>query len=329
MTTANPQRTDRGRDRPHAARRAPSRSPACRRRRARSAARWCRTSNASASRATSTSSIPSRTRLMGRGCVASTARLPDGVDCVVLAIPGGVLDAVKGCAERGVAGVIIFSAGFAEAGEEGIAKQREIGEHRGRGGGMVVVGPNCLGLRQLRRWRLPDVRRRRPVQAGPADRVHHLAKRGDGLGRARRSQRPWACRRAHRLDRQRGGQRHRGLHRPRDRRSRDLGAGDRRRADPPAAGVPGARRAGAHSGQADRAAASRAAALPHAESAITHTGAMTGDWEVMRTLVEHACVALVTTMDELIDVAEMMIAVRARCRAGGRWCSASPGASRR
>ena len=38
------------------------------------------------------------------------------------------------------------------------------------------------------------------------------------------------------------------------------------------------------------------------DSAVTHTGAMTGDWDVMRTLVEHAGVALVTTMDEFIDV---------------------------
>ncbi|CAN0393516.1 unnamed protein product, partial [Phaeothamnion confervicola] len=43
------------------------------------------------------------------------------------------------------------------------------------------------------------------------------------------------------------------------------------------------------------------------QSAITHTGAMTGDWQVMRTLVTHAGVALVETMDELIDVAEMLV----------------------
>src|SRR5512147_2016239 len=46
---------------------------------------------------------PKRDEVQGMPCVRSVRDLPDGVDCVVLAIPAaGVLDAVKGCAERGV-----------------------------------------------------------------------------------------------------------------------------------------------------------------------------------------------------------------------------------
>jgi acyl-CoA synthetase (NDP forming) len=89
---------------------------------------------------------PSQPELHGIRCVKSVRDLPDGVDCVVLAIPvSGVLDAVKGCADRGVGGVIIFSAGFAEAGPEGRAVQDEIATIA-RAHEMVIEGPNCLGF---------------------------------------------------------------------------------------------------------------------------------------------------------------------------------------
>ncbi len=89
---------------------------------------------------------PKRDEINGRPCLKSVDDLPDGVDCAVLAIPRvAVLESVRACARRGVGGVVIFSAGFAEGGEEGRAEQQEIAriaeEHR-----MVVEGPNCLGL---------------------------------------------------------------------------------------------------------------------------------------------------------------------------------------
>ncbi|MEJ2409271.1 MAG: acetate--CoA ligase family protein [Novosphingobium sp.] len=89
---------------------------------------------------------PKRDVIGSRACLASVDDLPEGVDVAVLAIPqAGVLDAVRGLAARKAGGAIIFSAGFAEGGEEGKAQQAEIGriaaEH-----GMVIEGPNCLGL---------------------------------------------------------------------------------------------------------------------------------------------------------------------------------------
>ncbi len=89
---------------------------------------------------------PKRDEIMGRRCYASVDDLPEGVDVAVLAIPrAGVLDAVKGLAARKCGGVVIFSAGFAEGGEEGLAEQREIAAIA-HAAGMVVEGPNCLGL---------------------------------------------------------------------------------------------------------------------------------------------------------------------------------------
>jgi acyl-CoA synthetase (NDP forming) len=89
---------------------------------------------------------PNRTEINGRPCLKSTADLPEGIDCAVLAIPrAGVLEAMKGCAARKVAGVVIFSAGFAEAGPDGRAQQDELARIA-RTGGMAMEGPNCLGF---------------------------------------------------------------------------------------------------------------------------------------------------------------------------------------
>ena len=89
---------------------------------------------------------PKRETLGGRVCLPGIEALPEGVDAAVLAIPrAGVLDAVRALAGRKVGGVVIFAAGFAEGGAEGLAEQEEIGRIA-REAGMVIEGPNCLGL---------------------------------------------------------------------------------------------------------------------------------------------------------------------------------------
>jgi len=89
---------------------------------------------------------PKRNEICGRPCVASVDDLPEGVDCAVLAIPrASVMEAVLAGARRKVGGVIIFSAGFAEAGEQGRIEQEHLGEIA-RENRMVIEGPNCLGI---------------------------------------------------------------------------------------------------------------------------------------------------------------------------------------
>jgi acyl-CoA synthetase (NDP forming) len=54
-----------------------------------------------------------------------------------------VIDVVRQCAEKGVAGVVVLSAGFAEVGDVGAqAELRDVA----RRNGMRLVGPNCLGV---------------------------------------------------------------------------------------------------------------------------------------------------------------------------------------
>ena len=89
---------------------------------------------------------PKRAEIGGRSCLPSIDALPAGVDAAVLAIPRvAVLDTIKALAARKVGAAIIFSAGFAEGGEEGLAEQHEIGRIAAETG-MVVEGPNCLGM---------------------------------------------------------------------------------------------------------------------------------------------------------------------------------------
>ena len=89
---------------------------------------------------------PKRDEIEGRACLKSIDDLPDGVDVAVLAIPGpAVVVALRALARRKAGAAIIFAAGFAEGGEEGLAIQAEVARIAAESG-MVIEGPNCLGL---------------------------------------------------------------------------------------------------------------------------------------------------------------------------------------
>jgi acyl-CoA synthetase (NDP forming) len=84
--------------------------------------------------------------IKGRTCVASIDDLPEGVDAVLLMMPRVAIEpAIAACARREVGGVIVFAAGFAEAGGEWKAAQERIAA-TARGAGMAICGPNCLGI---------------------------------------------------------------------------------------------------------------------------------------------------------------------------------------
>jgi acyl-CoA synthetase (NDP forming)/RimJ/RimL family protein N-acetyltransferase len=84
--------------------------------------------------------------LGGHRCYTSARDLPAGVDLAVLAVPRDcVLQAVDDCAVAGVKGLVVISAGFAEADQRGKELQVELVE-RVRGYGMRMLGPNCMGV---------------------------------------------------------------------------------------------------------------------------------------------------------------------------------------
>ncbi len=76
----------------------------------------------------------------------TVSQCPGPVDLAVVVVPKDrVLDAVEDCGRKGVKGLVVITAGFAEVGSEGRALQDSL-RSSVRRHGMRLVGPNCLGL---------------------------------------------------------------------------------------------------------------------------------------------------------------------------------------
>lgn len=81
----------------------------------------------------------------GRAVLTKIGQLPEGVELALIAVPApAVAETVAACAERKVHTGIIYASGFAELGEEGRAQQAEI-TRIARASGMRLAGPNCIG----------------------------------------------------------------------------------------------------------------------------------------------------------------------------------------
>lgn len=82
----------------------------------------------------------------GMPAYAAVSDIEGDVDIAVIAVPAeSVPEVILDCANKGVHGIIVVSAGFAETGDEGRRLQRRfVGLARGHG--LRVVGPNALGL---------------------------------------------------------------------------------------------------------------------------------------------------------------------------------------
>jgi acetyl coenzyme A synthetase (ADP forming)-like protein len=77
---------------------------------------------------------------------ASIADIPAQIDLAVICVPGpAVLEAVRSALDKGVKALCVVSAGFAEVGAEGRARQDEL-LALVRAHGARLIGPNCLGI---------------------------------------------------------------------------------------------------------------------------------------------------------------------------------------
>ncbi len=89
---------------------------------------------------------PSARSVAGVPCWPSVNALPLGVDLAVVAVPAPEVPAVvAACGAKGVGGLVVVSAGFAETGPEGAVAQAEI-VRMAHANGMRLVGPNCFGI---------------------------------------------------------------------------------------------------------------------------------------------------------------------------------------
>jgi acetyl coenzyme A synthetase (ADP forming)-like protein len=85
-------------------------------------------------------------RVHGLPAYASIGEVPEPVDLAVVAVPAAAVnDVARECGVAGVRGLLVISAGFAEAGPDGSERQRELLAVC-REAGMRLIGPNCLGL---------------------------------------------------------------------------------------------------------------------------------------------------------------------------------------
>jgi acetate---CoA ligase (ADP-forming) len=88
----------------------------------------------------------SGTAVAGVRAYSSVAEIGEPVDLAVVCLPGpAVLGASAEALEAGVRALCVISAGFAETGADGVARQEELLELV-RGHGARLLGPNCLGI---------------------------------------------------------------------------------------------------------------------------------------------------------------------------------------
>ncbi len=84
--------------------------------------------------------------LQGVKCYPDVESIPESFELAVYFIPATFLpDTIRACAKKGVKGIIIESAGFAEVGETGRRLQDE-SVRLAKEFGIRLWGPNCMGL---------------------------------------------------------------------------------------------------------------------------------------------------------------------------------------
>ena len=119
---------------------------------------------------------PRAAEIAGVPAYATVESIPGVVDLAVIAVPAArVLTVAEECARKGVGALLVMSAGFAEIGAVGAARQADL-VRLCRATGMRLIGPNCLGLVNTD----PDVRLHAtfaPVEA-PAGPIAFLSQSG-------------------------------------------------------------------------------------------------------------------------------------------------------
>ena len=89
---------------------------------------------------------PNRPEILGKRSYPAVSDIPGEVDAAVIAVPAAAVAGVlRQCNTKGVKLAIILSSGFRESGEEGGRLEQEL-LLIAAGGGMRLVGPNCLGI---------------------------------------------------------------------------------------------------------------------------------------------------------------------------------------
>lgn len=90
---------------------------------------------------------PKREAVFGIPCYPDVKSLPKVPDlAVIMTGAKTVPQLVRECGEVGINGLIIMSAGFKEAGEEGKKLEEQVKAEKAKFPDMRIIGPNCLGI---------------------------------------------------------------------------------------------------------------------------------------------------------------------------------------
>ena len=247
------------------------------------------------------------------------ADLPEGIDLAILTVPAeGLRDSIAACVDRKMRAAVSFASGFAELGEEGREAQDEIAE-MARRGNLSLLGPNTVGYYNFVEGltvMMIDQASPPPLAADAGAGMAIVAQSGGianhllGSLRARGVPLSYAMTTGneagidvtgligHFLDDERTGviaAYSEQIGRPQD----FLALGGKARARGKAVVL-------LHPGRTARGQAATS----------SHTGALAGNYAAMETALEDAGVLLVETMEELIDVSQLLLHFP-RPRAGG------------
>jgi len=89
---------------------------------------------------------PGADEILGMKAYARVSEVPDPVDLAMFVIPkAAVPEALKDCAVKGVRNIILSTGGYSDAGESGLAEQKELARHA-RATGLRLMGPNSIGI---------------------------------------------------------------------------------------------------------------------------------------------------------------------------------------
>src|ERR1035437_3057809 len=89
---------------------------------------------------------PKYNNVMSVKAYADVSSIPDVVDMAVICISAkAVVNAIKQCAEKGIKGIVLITAGFKEIGEEGKKLEDEIIAIADKYN-IALIGPNVLGI---------------------------------------------------------------------------------------------------------------------------------------------------------------------------------------
>lgn len=90
---------------------------------------------------------PKYEQVEGVECFGSVTQLPQRADLAIICTPAVTVPGIlRQCGEAAVRGAVILSAGFREAGKEGLVLENELSKAAKEYPELRIIGPNCLGI---------------------------------------------------------------------------------------------------------------------------------------------------------------------------------------